>query len=329
MAIEEEYAGSGSEHPIITVYGTKGKFSVNNFLRMEFLETTFSLSDQMLFGENRLVEILRPAREMFQEDQFDMDSVLQRAINDERVSNEIIPYLRGEDTSEFGQDIVTKSIRPRFFPNIIAAVVPVEGEELAPNYPQFEQTDKRFLDPEFGGVFHKRSTFGSGDKFCFSVASSCTLKKVGDELEIQWDRVKPCPVRLQLSKNNCRLVIIDGQHRAMALLALARNAANAGGPSWDSKSKAFEPFYDGKKFSMSELSGIHIPLTVVWFPEIVESGNLVDNHGADISTACRALFSDINSNAIEMDKTSTILLSGEDVSHSFTRYLMNKILGVE
>ena len=80
---------------------------------------------------------------------------------------------------------------------------------------------------------------------------------------------------------------------------------------------------------MSEISEIHIPLTLVWFPDIVENGDLVEKHGADISTACRALFSDINSNAIEMDKTSTILLSGEDVSHSFTRYLMNKILGAD
>jgi len=319
-------AGTATKNEL-SLFGTWGKFDVQNFLNIEYMQTTFTLSDEMIFDEDRLHEILRPAREIFGSDQLDMDSVLQRAINDERVSTQIIPYLRGDDATENALGKESKKIRPRFFPNIVVAIVPIsddDKETLANAYPPLDQSYQdlyAFGAPNIGdhtsGIpFHHCTSYGGGDgsQVCFKVHRN--------QLSKSDPRLRPAPTQLQLSADRCRLVIIDGQHRAMALLALTRNSG-----TWPSAASTFEAFYEGKEFSKGSLDGVQIPLTIVWFPDLHAESELVVKHNGSIKDACRALFSDINNNAIEMDDTSKILLSDSLVSDSFTRYLMNRING--
>lgn len=331
VAISTTVVATGSLPPKFSVYGSWGKFDIKDFLKMEYIQTTFSLSDEMIFGENRLAEILRPAREVFQSEQMDMDSILQRAINDYRVSKEIIPYLGGEDVTLSGLDRVSKSIRPRFFPNITVAIVPIEDSDsdtLEDVYPNLDvKGDAKFSvnDPfpcfESGNHYHKCVSYGeeTDGTFCFRVMKKALIGENKDV--VGWS---PSSVKIEFSTKRCRLVIIDGQHRAMALLALARNRESG---IWPSVAEPFKPFYEGKTISKENLRGIQIPLTIAWFPDLHEDSELVKTHNGSIKDACRALFTDINNNAITMDKTSQILLSDNDVTSSFTRFLMNKIFG--
>jgi hypothetical protein len=112
----------------------------------------------------------------------------------------------------------------------------------------------------------------------------------------------------------------------MALLALARNGAGED-TGWPTTATSFEHFYAGLKLEENEdISDVQIPLTIAWFPELHESSDLVTEHSGSIKNACRALFTDINNNAMPMDETSKILLSDSKIADSIARNMFNIIL---
>jgi hypothetical protein len=308
---------------VYRLYGSKGKFSVNGFLDVHYLQSHFTLGESN-HAEGKLFNILRPAREIFGIDMTDMDSVLQRAVNDYRVGKEIIPYLRGDDVTlgPGAQDQLSKSVRPRFFPNIVAAIVPIEkdGREIENSYPKksnpkddWESEDR---EPMTAG-WSKFTTYGGENAFCFGTKEI----SLGGS-----DKFLNCPVELLLSTEKCRLVILDGQHRAMALLALARNGAGED-TGWPTTATSFEHFYAGLKLEEDEdISDVQIPLTIAWFPDLHDSSDLVTEHSGSIKNACRALFTDINNNAMPMDETSKILLSDSKIADSIARNMFNIIL---
>lgn len=327
MAIRDLSKTKKSLPEVYRLYGSKGKFSVKGFLHVHYLQSHFTLGKSN-HAEGKLFNILRPAREIFGIDMTDMDSVLQRAVNDYRVGKEIIPYLRGDDVTlgPGAQDQISKSVRPRFFPNIVAAIVPIEndGKEIEGSYPEKSVPEADWepeeIDPLQPGWSHF-TTYGDGDRFCFG-----TKEVIVEESSESETNLLNCPVELLLSTEKCRLVILDGQHRAMALLALARNGAGED-TGWPTSATSFEHFYEGLNLGEDEdISDVQIPLTIAWFPELHESDDLVAEYSGSIKNACRALFTDINNNAMPMDETSKILLSDSRIADSIARNMFNIIL---
>src|SRR5690606_19710921 len=97
---------------------------------------------------------------------------------------------------------------------------------------------------------------------------------------------KPQPfdyAQLTINTTKCRLAIVDGQHRAMALLALGRNYK-----AWPEGSRQYEDYY--KRWSKSvidryDLSGVRLPVLFCTFPSL-HLGS--DERNATTTEACRA-----------------------------------------
>ena len=82
----------------IDVQGVLGTFKVPNAnLTVEYLLTFASLDGDTPNGQ--LLNLLVPVREVFDLDDLDFDHLLQRDLDDFRVSEEMLPYLLGERSS--------------------------------------------------------------------------------------------------------------------------------------------------------------------------------------------------------------------------------------
>ncbi|MFG1878152.1 hypothetical protein ACGFIV_25200 [Sphaerisporangium sp. NPDC049003] len=131
---------------------------------------------------------------------------------------------------------------------------------------------------------------------------------------------------LHWNEAHARLVVIDGQHRAMALLAIERTLSK----TWDqSGGERFKSFYEvpvqrevelweQRNSGTLDLSHIEVPVTVCWFPDHTGSQN--DPHGV-----ARKLFVDVNKEARKPSESRLILLSDGELQKVLTRSLLNEL----
>ena len=271
----------------IDVQGVLGTFKVPHAtLTVEYILTYASL-DGGETANGQLLDLLVPVREVFRLQDLDFDHLLQRDLDDIRVSEEMIPYLLGETSSD-----------PRFFPPIVAVIVPMTGTDMEELYPQCsEDTD----DDE--GVPLKIFNYGN----VFSVKR----EERDDGLLAQ------SPVDLCIHPTYAKLVIVDGQHRAMAMLAAYRSASN----KWSANE--FQHFYQEVDLDISELSQIHLPVCIAYFPELTH--NTPTTPVGNLTTACRKLFLDVNRNARHPSAARQILLDDTDLVACFTRHIFNMV----
>ena len=111
--------------PTINVQGVLGNFKVPDAdLTVEYI-LTYSPLDGGQTENGQLLELLVPVREAFDLQDLDFDQLLQRDLDDFRVSEEMVPYILGKTSSD-----------PRFFPPIVAVIVPMDGKHMAELYPQ-------------------------------------------------------------------------------------------------------------------------------------------------------------------------------------------------
>ncbi|WAC45407.1 hypothetical protein OU997_04240 [Pseudomonas sp. SL4(2022)] len=119
--------------------GTIGAFSVSNkesnhkSIEVKYLLTHVSL-DEFSSKDQRLLDQLSPVREVFKLDELDFDEIMQRDIDDARVSLELIPYLLEDRNSGL----------IKLFPPIVAVVLPLEplSKRPAKNYPKVNTTSQ-------------------------------------------------------------------------------------------------------------------------------------------------------------------------------------------
>lgn len=269
----------------IDVQGVLGTFKVPNAdLRVEYILTYASLDGT---SHNRLLDLLVPVREVFSLNELDFDHLLQRDLDDFRVSKEMVPYLLGTGSSD-----------PRFFPPIVAVIVPMNGQDMQVLYPpcceDLEEEEKDF----------KLKVFKYGNVF--------TVRR--DE---QNGMLAQSPVDLCIHPLHAKLVIVDGQHRAMAMLAAYRSASNR----WENNE--FQHFYQKVDSDRSELQQIQLPVCIVYFPDLTDDN--ASHTLVDLTTACRKFFLDVNRNARKPSQARQILLDDTDLVACFTRHLFNII----
>ena len=289
---------SFSDPATIDVQGVLGKFKVPHAnLKVEYVLTYASL-DGGKTANGQLLDLLVPVREVFNLEDLDFDHLLQRDLDDFRVSAEMVPYLLGETSSD-----------PRFFPPIVAIIVPMSGEKMNEFYPQCSKTDD-----EDQGVPLKVFNYGN----VFSVK-----RELRDDQDDQDDQDDPddqlaqSPVDLCIHPTQAKLVIVDGQHRAMAMLAAYRSAYN----KWNGNE--FQHFYQGIDLDISELRQIHLPVCIAYFPELTQ--DIATTQVENLTTACRKFFLDVNRNARQPSEARQILLDDTDLVACFTRHLFNMV----
>ena len=273
--------------PTIDVQGVLGNFKVPDAdLTVRYI-LTYSPLDGGQTKNGQLLELLVPVREAFDLQALDFDQLLQRDLDDFRVSEEMVPYILGQTSSD-----------PRFFPPIVAVIVPMAGKHMAELYPKCIETYQ-----EDHGI--RLKVFNYGD--VFSVKQE----------ELQGGQLAQSLVDLCIHQTNAKLVIVDGQHRAMAMLATYRSALNR----W--RGNPFQHFYQEVPLDIASLCQIHLPVCIAYFPELTE--NKQQSTDRNLTRACRKVFLDVNRSARHPSEARQILLDDTDLVACFTRHLFNMI----
>ncbi|MFF3947143.1 hypothetical protein ACFYYN_20270 [Streptomyces sp. NPDC001902] len=242
--------------------------------------------------ERRLTKNLAPVREVMEAGDLDFDQLLQRDLDDHRVAVKLVPYL-----------LERQITGPAFFPPIVAVLLPFKSKKPT----------------TFAPLGRPEIVADSGTKW--------KQEQAGNAFQVQRHvlddgQLDPANFgKLKWNDTESKLVVLDGQHRAMALLAVERTQSR----SWQgSPGERFRSFYEFpvgqalKRFGDVDLSGIEVPVTVCWFPE--ETGEQSNPHGV-----ARKLFVDVNREARPPSKSRIILLSDAELSNVLTRRVLSDL----
>ncbi len=294
----------------ITLKGSVGSFKVGRTGKNESLEVKYILTHVGLNfdmgGDEKLLKELAPVREIFDFKSLDFDEIMQRDIDDARVSSELIPYILDESST----DLI------KFFPPIVVVVLPVESDRNKPAkyYPKLKIEDETRKDDESGVDIWKITQSGDIGNEVFKFEQPI----VDDEVLLH-DLVS-----LKLNTSKCRLVIVDGQHRAMALLALYRNLKD----DWtDARRKPFESYYQEwtpdyiKTFNLKE---IKLPMIVCTIPNL-DSSYEKSKGDYDLKKASRSIFLTLNKHARKVSRSRNLLLDDSDLISSFMRMILSEV----
>lgn len=276
--------GDGFEHEVM---GTFGQFSTRSGA-MSFIQTRARLgSIAGADSAGRLMRHLRPFREVIPSTHLDFSQILQRDIDDYRVAHGLVPYLLDERPG------------PAFFPPILAVLLPFHGAEPLDSFPEAELVSEAPWSGERSGDAFKWQRLVDED-------GSASEYALG---------------RLKWNSDYARLVVLDGQHRCMALLAIDRTHRS----SWNETATGapYREFYEShvqRLLDMQEdvgtyLEGLEVPITVAWFT----------GGQQDPGKAARQLFVDVNKNAKPPSDSRLILLSDSDLKRVFTRSLLDHV----
>lgn len=280
------------------VEGVWGEFSTPAG-RVAFLMTKARLGKGSIDNESRLTGFLKPVREILPISRMNFNQLLQRDLDDHRVATKLLPYL-----------LEPHPTGPAFFPPIMAVVLPFDRKTPLDTFPTPTHSPRTTL-PEYG----EQTYF---EEWCYGEAYAFH-RMITEEGKPHRVRLG----RLQWNDEAAKLVVLDGQHRAMALLAVDRTLND----NWGSGAK-YRHFYEhrvrkllaeaGKRAEDFDVSDVEYPVTICWFPRHHGEGN-------NPHVAARKLFVDVNKNARVPSKSRLILLSDTELVHIFTRSLLNRL----
>ena len=288
--------------------GKTGRFRVgskdgqNASLEVRYLQTTLGLR-YTEGADAKIWSMLTPVREIFEFADLGFDDLLQRDIDDARVANELIPYVLSSE----GRDAV------RLFPPIVVVVMPVTptGNRPADRYPLVQATTTPTAGAE--GYVDEYLTSGpaGGEVFRFK-----TLTYGGQRTDNAVDELALC-------SSAVRLVVVDGQHRAMSLLALHRNLQN----DWSGKGReAWRDFYrqwPRNRIEQSKLDGLELPAIFCTVPDLSEGSTYAG--ALTMKAACRGIFLTLNKNARRVSESRNRLLDDGDLVAVFMRQVLKPV----
>ncbi|MBN7406192.1 hypothetical protein IUS37_07275 [Mycobacteroides abscessus subsp. abscessus] len=273
------------------VQGTVGQFRTPAG-RVNYLMTKARLGAEATDPERRLTQHLAPVREVIEAEELDFSQLLQRDLDDHRVAVSLVPYLLNPD-----------STGPAFFPPIVAIALPFEHQHPS----------------EFPSLDLATTVSDSGLSWAQQDAGQHlrTRRLLGAD-----GKTNPVALgQLWWNKEFCRIVVIDGQHRAMALLAIDRTLRSM----WqDSGGARYRYFYETrikeivKSLGNVALDDIEVPVNVLWFPDLF--GPDKDPH-----KAARKLFVDVNKEARAPSESRLILLSDGELVNILTRTSLTQL----
>lgn len=253
------------------IYGTYGEFTVGsdgNRVRAQFLLTKMKPGSEGSW-ENELASQMVPWREVFNIEELTFDELLQRDLDDSRVAHDLIPYLLGE-----------KEASARFFPPILAVLVPKNSNQtgIQPYYPKPTAQSEEAIN--FGELFDfEKIKFGSD--------------------------ITPLGV-IKYNRQRTGFVIADGQHRAMAVLALHRQINK----SWGAD--RYASFYNHLSLDTEQIKHIELPVCIIFLPDLHEVNEEYIQKGTDLKRVCREIFLVVNKTAKRVSQSRELLLDDED-----------------
>lgn len=253
--------------------------------RVDYIMTKARIGAEDTDPERRLTEHLVPFREVIPAEHLDFNQLLQRDLDDHRVAVNLVPYLLQPSWNG-----------PAFFPPIVAIILPFDRKRPA-EFPPLGAPERAEADA---------MTWIQQD-----AASHLRIRR----LATKGGDLSPIPLgQLWWNSEFCQIVVVDGQHRAMALLAIDRTAR----ATWDKGSGTqYKFFYEDRvkellKARNGQIDDIEVPVVVLWFPDKFGSGSQPHN-------AARKLFVDVNKEARTPSESRLILLSDSELVNVFTR----------
>ncbi|MFF9567609.1 hypothetical protein [Streptomyces sp. NPDC014685] len=275
------------------VQGTWGSFDTPAG-RVDYIMTKARLGGDANTPERQLTKNLAPVREVMDAGGLDFNQLLQRDLDDHRVAVNLIPYLLKPQTTG-----------PAFFPPIVAVLLPFQNKRPT-SFPalgdvtSISADEAHWQEQRAGNAFQVHRLLGpDGQPHGANVG------------KFWWNRAESS------------LVVLDGQHRAMALLAIERTLTNSWG---DTSAVKYRSFYEHQVRRVLEqhgagepdLSKVEVPITVCWFPE--QTGD-----GSRPHEAARKLFVDVNKEARPPSESRIILLSDAELSNVLTRSMLSEL----
>lgn len=260
------------------IYGSFGEFTIGdgaNAIRAKYILTKIKPGNDGTW-ESELASQMKPWREVFNVEELSFDELLQRELDDSRVAHDLIPYLLGESGN-----------KASFFPPILAVIVPrkqgetgIEGVYPAP-------------------TIRNESIEEYEDLFSFE--------------QVVWNN-NPTPLAtLSYNRQRSAFIIVDGQHRAMAVLALHRQLNENWGDN------PFASYYDHIEVTPEHVKNIELPVCIIYFPDLHKDNPTPKEQGVDLSFVCREIFLVVNRSAKRVSETRTLLLDDEDIAAHLTR----------
>lgn len=284
----------------VVVEGTYGQFSTTTG-SVSYLLTKAKLGQDTSLS-SKLTPYLAPVREVLNIEEMDFNQLLQRDLDDHRVATDLIDYI-----------LKPQFNGPAFYTPILAALLPFEGAKPINAYPPKTKSNQAFKDST-GNPWQKVQY---GDSF--------QVLKLADPQDESGETLNTINLgRLEFNKAKAKLVVIDGQHRAMALIAIRRTIAREWGQSTGSR---FSFFYERriqeilKNNPSLDLNSIEFPVCICWFPDT----NPTDSVWPDPHRSARKLFVDVNQNAKKPSPSRVILLSDSELTNIFVRALLNSV----
>lgn len=276
-----------------------GKFGVFESISgsVNYVMTTAKLKVNADDEASKLTKHLLPIREILDANNLNFNEVLQRDLDDHRVATKLIPYLLNEE-----------SLGPSYFPPIVAVLLPFENEALDGKFPpstSFAANDMAHWDGKLYGKYFSEET----------MINPTTREKLEYSL-----------ARFKWNSDLTKLVVIDGQHRAMALIALYRTLSHKGWEKAQHGGSKFQYYYrqridrlvqdlGGKEKVLEKLSNIEFPVCIL---------NVAENDTVKPFKIARKLFVDVNKNARQPSESRIKLLSDSSLVDIFSREILNR-----
>ena len=261
---------------------------------------------------DRLLAQIKPVRELFEIDQLEFDEIMQRDLDDYRITTELIPYLL--DTSS--QKIF------KLFPPIVISLLPYDNRnnQILTRYPTIEDITTN----ETEGLRHLMHDNLYGEDVSYRIVRSGSYSDQNEIFAASWPvQIKTNDTSsLKINTDKSKLVIVDGQHRAMALLAIYRTLYDKWG---EGRSAPYEKYYSElwPKGKLQGLFGqqntsyeISVPCTICLFPGASEDG--LDGDATTVS-ASRSIFLVLNKNARQVTSQRLTLLDDDNILSFFMR----------
>lgn len=265
------------EHFKLKVIGKSGLFHMDNEIDVEYLQTSVSVEQ---------IEEIVPVRRIFKRGELPFDMMMQRELDDERVVNDLVPYLLDNELS--------------FFPPITVVILDIDrttSSSIKALYPKLK-LNNNYTDGS-GNIYQKRE-YGN----LFSVE----ILKDEDNLERWYTELTV--------GSNATLLAIDGQHRLVALQAVLNKLPRDEENIYKNLDNKLQ-----EKIKERDFSTLSIPITFIFVPELYD-GN---KHNISLVEGFRKIFVDINRNARKVNEMRNVLLDEQDLRSIFTRKLCAKI----
>lgn len=305
-----------NEPRFLKLQGLYGSFEIpeSNFTLRYF--STFANNREKDSDHHKLLQELKPMRERLQASSVnDLGTLLQRDLDDARVSQDLVPYL--QNLKGDGKHIA-------FFPSILAVLMP-QSFLVADNakYPSIDFND---------ALIDNYSNYWKSQYF--PVGQSEKRSHLGV---------------LHVNIDKTHVVVLDGQHRANAFRVMSNCFDGL------KQGEIYAPFYnDIDKSKIKDVFPADLPVTLVWFEikkSIIEKFNSgaflginpeneqiqeyktneelqkdiekgsVNKYDLEIEPQMisRKLFVDVNNQAKKISASRTILLDDNDPSSLITK----------